>query len=67
MRACPSSDEIPAHVVPIAFGRIDFRGVCRFLLERYVDRLVPSTPTVKQAIGEWRTYPQEDVTFGKNP
>ena len=49
-RAIPP-DEILAHIAPIAFGHINFRGVYRFPLERYVDRLVPSAPAVKIAVG----------------
>ena len=47
-RAQPS-DEILAHVAPIAFGHINFRGIYRFPLERYVDRLVPSMPMALKA------------------
>ena len=46
------SDEILAHIAPIAFGHINFTGIYRFPLERYVDRLVPSTPTARKAVGE---------------
>jgi hypothetical protein len=45
------SDEILAHIAPIAFGHINFRGVYRFPLERYVDRLVPSMPVPLKAVG----------------
>lgn len=34
--------EILAHIAPIAFGHMNFRGIYRFALERYMDRLVPS-------------------------
>lgn len=50
-RSLPS-DEILAHIAPIAFGHINFRGIYRFPLERYVDRLVPSMPTARKAVGE---------------
>jgi len=36
------SDEILAHIAPIAFRHINFQGIYRFPLERYLDRLVPS-------------------------
>ena len=49
-RAVPA-DEILAHIAPIAFGHINFRGVYRFPLERYLDRLVPSVPVPKRAVG----------------
>jgi hypothetical protein len=35
-------DEILAHIAPIAFRHINFHGTCRFPLERYLDRLLPS-------------------------
>jgi hypothetical protein len=38
------SDEVLAHIVPIAFRHIDFQGIYRFPLDRYLDRLVPSVP-----------------------
>lgn len=46
------SDEILSHIAPIAFGHINFRGIYRFPLERYVDRLVPSMPAARTAVGE---------------
>ena len=46
------ADEILAHIAPIAFGHINFRGIYRFPLERYVDRLVPSMPAARKAVGE---------------
>jgi len=49
-RSLPS-DEILAHIAPIAFGHINFRGIYRFPMEHYVQRLVPSMPAPKQAIG----------------
>ena len=49
-RAVPP-DDILAHIAPIAFGPINFRGIYRFPLDRYVDRLVPSMPVVRKAIG----------------
>ncbi len=36
------SDEILAHIAPIAFRHINFQGIYRFPLERYLDRLLPS-------------------------
>ena len=45
------TDDILAHVAPIAFGHVNFRGIYRFPLERYVDRLVPSMPEVRKAVG----------------
>jgi len=38
------SDEILAHIAPIAFRHINFQGIYRFPLERYLDRLLPSFP-----------------------
>lgn len=49
-RAVPS-DEILAHIAPIAFGHINFRGMYRFPLDRYADRLVPSMPAARKAVG----------------
>jgi hypothetical protein len=46
------SDEITPHIAPIAFGHINFRGMHRFPLERYVDRLVPSGLATRKAVGE---------------
>jgi TnpA family transposase len=45
-------DDILAHIAPIAFGHINFRGVFRFPLERYVDRLVPSAQGLQKAVNE---------------
>ena len=45
------SDEILAHIAPIAFRHIDFHGVYRFPLERYLDRLLPSAPPPAVAVG----------------
>jgi len=42
-RSVPS-DEILAHVAPVAFSHIDFRGLYRFLIEQYIGRLLPPTP-----------------------
>jgi hypothetical protein len=47
-RAAPPA-EVLAHIAPIAFGHINFRGTYRFPLERYVDRLIPSLPEVRKA------------------
>lgn len=49
-RAVPA-DDILAHIAPIAFGHINFRGIYRFPLDRYVDRLVPSMPAARKVIG----------------
>lgn len=48
-RAVPS--DILAHIAPIAFGHINFRGIYRFPLERYIDRLVPSVPAAQKVVG----------------
>jgi TnpA family transposase len=48
-RALPP-DEILAHIAPVSFGHINFRGIYRFPLERYVDRLVPSMPVALKAV-----------------
>jgi TnpA family transposase len=40
-RAVPS-EEILAHVAPIAFSHINFRGIYRFPIAQYLDRLLPS-------------------------
>jgi len=45
------SDEILAHIAPIAFRHINFRGIYRFPLERYLDRLLPSVLPRKIAAG----------------
>ncbi len=45
------TDDILAHIAPIAFGHVNFRGIYRFPLERYVDRLVPSMPEVRKVVG----------------
>jgi TnpA family transposase len=45
------SDEILAHIAPIAFRHINFQGIYRFPLERYLDRLLPSTMPPKIAVG----------------
>ncbi len=42
-RPVPSA-EILAHIAPIAFRHINFQGIYRFPLERYLDRLLPSVP-----------------------
>ena len=36
------SDEILAHIAPIAFRHINFQGIYSFTLERYLYRLLPS-------------------------
>ena len=46
------SDAILAHVAPIAFRHINFQGIYRFPLERYLARLLPSlVPCQKIAAG----------------
>jgi TnpA family transposase len=45
------SDEILAHIAPIAFRHINFQGIYRFPLERYLDRLLPSVLPRKIAAG----------------
>jgi hypothetical protein len=45
------SDAILAHIAPIAFRHINFQGIYRFPLERYLDRLLPSAPTELIAVG----------------
>ena len=46
------SDEILAHIAPIAFRHINFQGIYRFPLERYLDRLLPSAaPSQQIAVG----------------
>jgi len=40
-RSVPA-DELLAHIAPIAFRHINFHGVYRFPVERYLDRLLPS-------------------------
>jgi hypothetical protein len=44
-------DEILAHIAPIAFRHINFQGIYRFPLERYLDRLLPSVLPRKIAGG----------------
>ena len=36
------SDDILAHVAPVAFSHINFRGIYRFPIEQYLNRLLPS-------------------------
>jgi hypothetical protein len=36
------TEEVLAHVAPIGFRHINFQGVYRFALDRYLDRLIPS-------------------------
>src|ERR1019366_640013 len=45
------SDVILAHIAPIGFRHINFHGVYRFSLERYLDRLLPSVPNQPLVIG----------------
>ena len=46
------SDEILAHIAPIAFRHINLQGIYRFPLERYLDRLLPSAAASQQtAVG----------------
>jgi TnpA family transposase len=45
------SDETLAHISPIGFRHINFHGVYRFPLERYLDRLMPSLPRQTVAVG----------------
>jgi TnpA family transposase len=45
------SDAILAHIAPIGFRHINFHGVYRFPLERYLDRLLPSVPNQPLVIG----------------
>jgi TnpA family transposase len=45
------SDAILAHIAPIAFRHINFHGIYRFSLERYLDRLMPSSPPRSAAVG----------------
>jgi hypothetical protein len=45
-------DKILAHIAPVAFGHINVRGIYRFPLERYVDRLFPSAQGLQKAINE---------------
>ena len=49
-RPVPSTD-ILAHIAPIAFRHINFQGIYRFPLERYLDRLLPSALPQKIAVG----------------
>jgi hypothetical protein len=45
------SDEILAHIAPIAFRHINFQGIYRFPLERYLGRLLPSVRCQKITAG----------------
>jgi len=45
------TDEMLAHIAPIAVRHINFQGVYRFPLERSLDRLLPSMPSGKMAAG----------------
>ena len=44
-------DVILPHIAPIAFRHINFQGIYRFPLERYLHRLLPSAPTQRIAVG----------------
>jgi TnpA family transposase len=44
-------DTILAHVAPNAYSHINFRGIYRFPLEQYLDRLLPSANEVNAATG----------------
>jgi hypothetical protein len=35
------ADTILAHVAPFGFSHINFRGICRFPIDQYIDRLLP--------------------------
>jgi hypothetical protein len=35
-------DSVLQHIAPIAFSHINFRGIYRFPIEHYLDRLLPS-------------------------
>jgi len=59
------SDAILAHIAPIAFRHINFQGIYRFPLERYLDRLLPSLISwSKNRRRLEMSYPQETATFG---
>jgi hypothetical protein len=45
------SDAILAHIAPIAFRHINFQGIYRFPLERYLGRLLPSVRCQKITAG----------------
>ena len=45
------SDAILAHIAPIAFRHINFQGIYRFPLERYLDRLLPSLAPGQEVVG----------------
>jgi hypothetical protein len=45
------SNEILAHIAPIAFRHINFHGTYRFPIERYLDRLLPSVSAPRASAG----------------
>jgi TnpA family transposase len=45
------ADDILAHISPIGLRHINFHGVCRFPLERYLDRLMPSAVSPPLVVG----------------
>jgi len=49
-RSVPA-DRILAHIAPIGFRHINFRGIYRFPLDRYVDRLLPAAPGRARTFG----------------
>ena len=46
------SDDILAHIAPIGFSHINFRGTYRFQIEQYLDRLLPSAANLRKAVGQ---------------
>lgn len=65
-----SSDEILAHITPIAFRHINFQGIYRFPLERYLARLLPSVRCQKITAGAKRLIHRKPLLlagFGKHP
>jgi hypothetical protein len=45
------ADAILAHIAPIGFRHINFHGLYRFPLARYLDRLMPASPPQSAAVG----------------
>lgn len=45
------ADDILAHISPIGFRHINFHGVYRFPLARYLDRLMPSAVSPPLVVG----------------
>ena len=45
------TNEILAHIAPIAFRHINFHGTYRFPIERYLDRLLPSVSAPRASAG----------------